>query len=354
MSLIKPSLAVLCTGLFLVSCWDDNGPYTCSFSETPVALTEFNTIYDDYNSALPIVGETSPLLFSTNRATAGQDFDFICKFLSITFNFKKNKLDVSEFTSYGLDVFHYNANVVAAASRVNNSSDQLGPFLLPRAFKTAAKDYYNNSYQSYIFLYSSNEEGNQDIHFMHNLYTKEYTSPKEVSFLNSAQDDLYPFITQDSSSLYFCSNRGGNFDIYSVDLDAKKSIVTELENVSPRTIVKENTLSTPSDDKCPFIFKNLMIFTSNRPGGFGGYDLYYSVFKNGTWSAPVNFGEKINTAADEYRPVLKLTDSSDEGNDFERTFNNDFMIFSSNRPGGKGGFDLYYVGISQLRGSSDL
>ena len=29
-------------------------------------------------------------------------------------------------------------------------------------------------------------------------------------------------------------------------------------------------------------------------------------------------------------------------------FNNDFMIFSSNRPGGLGGFDLYYVGIPDI------
>ena len=65
-----------------------------------------------------------------------------------------------------------------------------------------------------------------------------------------------------------------------------------------------------------------MVFTSNRPGGFGGYDLYYSVFKNGKWSSPVNFGPRINTASDEYRPLIG----------YHPDFTNIYMIFSSDRP----------------------
>ena len=79
-----------------------------------------------------------------------------------------------------------------------------------------------------------------------------------------------------------------------------------------------------------------MIFTSNRPGGFGGYDLYYSVFRKGKWSSPVNFGPGINTSSDEYRPVIG----------YHPDFTNNFLMFSSNRPGGKGGFDLYFTGVN--------
>ena len=98
---------------------------------------------------------------------------------------------------------------------------------------------------------------------------------------------------------------------------------------------KVDILNSAGDDKCPFIFRKLIIFASNRPGGLGGYDLYYSKFSNGNWGTPVNFGPEINTASDEYRPVM--------GGDEE--FTNTFMMFSSNRPGGKGGFDLYFTGI---------
>ena len=98
---------------------------------------------------------------------------------------------------------------------------------------------------------------------------------------------------------------------------------------------KADSVNSSSDDKCPMVFKKIMIFTSNRPGGLGGYDLYYSVFRKGKWSSPVNFGPGINTSSDEYRPVIG----------FHPDFTNYFMMFSSNRPGGKGGFDLYFTGI---------
>ena len=67
-----------------------------------------------------------------------------------------------------------------------------------------------------------------------------------------------------------------------------------------------------------------------------GNDLYYSTLENGVWSEPINFGEKINTEFDEYRPIL-----INEGVSRDQTM----MVFSSNRPGGFGGFDLYFVGI---------
>ena len=81
-----------------------------------------------------------------------------------------------------------------------------------------------------------------------------------------------------------------------------------------------------------------MVFASNRNNGYGGYDLWYSVYSGSGWGGPVNFGPEINTEYDEYRPAIEeFSDSK-----------NDLMIFSSNRPGGKGGFDLYYAGIAKM------
>jgi hypothetical protein len=103
--------------------------------------------------------------------------------------------------------------------------------------------------------------------------------------------------------------------------------------------VKDPIHSSEYDDKCPFIEGNLMVLVSDRPGGYGGFDLYYSTYKDGEWTTPVNFSENINTEYDEYRPIVKT---------YKDEFTNDFMIFSSNRAGGKDGFDLYYVGISKM------
>jgi hypothetical protein len=83
------------------------------------------------------------------------------------------------------------------------------------------------------------------------------------------------------------------------------------------------------------IFKNIMFFVSDRPGGLGGFDLYYSIFNNGNWSSPVNMGPDFNSSSDEYRPVIGYLPD----------FTNYFIMFSSNRPGGKGGYDLYFRGL---------
>jgi len=119
----------------------------------------------------------------------------------------------------------------------------------------------------------------------------------------------------------------------------KKARITkgnDVENNGEVVIAKDTILSSLYDDKCPSINNNLLVFTSNREGGYGGFDLWYSQLVENSWTTPVNFGSKINSEYDEYRPVTF------------RFLDYDLMIFSSNRPGGKGGFDLYCVKIEDL------
>ena len=72
----------------------------------------------------------------------------------------------------------------------------------------------------------------------------------------------------------------------------------------------------------------VLYFTSNRSGGMGGMDIWYSVFGlNGTWGKPVNLGGKVNTKGDEMSPFIY--------------FDSRTLYFSSNGLAGMGGFDLY-------------
>lgn len=71
-----------------------------------------------------------------------------------------------------------------------------------------------------------------------------------------------------------------------------------------------------------------LIFVSDMPGGQGATDLYYSVRKDSTWSEPVNLGPKVNTAGKEMFPFLNSDGT---------------LVFSSDGQGGQGGLDLFYI-----------
>jgi hypothetical protein len=308
-----------------------------SFSETPINLSEFDSEYDDYNSTSPTLGETFPFCFSTTRESQGANYDIVYKLMSIIFSKKDGILSIYENNQLNLDVYSENTILLNALKKINTSYDELGPYLIPQGLSDNGTNSYGR-YQTYIFLYSNNSNGNQDIFFTHNLLDRYFEIPAAIEFLNSEFDDAYPAFSYDFSELYFTSNRDGKFNIYKLNSDNRAGIVQMLSTNPSVSIGKDVNLSSEFDDKCPFISLNLLVFASNREGGFGGFDLYYSYFESGNWTTPKNFGEKINTSYDEYRPIVKP----------QMEFVNDFMVFSSNRPGGKGGFDLYFVGIDKI------
>jgi outer membrane protein OmpA-like peptidoglycan-associated protein len=80
--------------------------------------------------------------------------------------------------------------------------------------------------------------------------------------------------------------------------------------------------------------KNLY-FTSNMPGGYGDADLYVVAVNDGHYGAPKNLGPTINSKYKEYTPYV----------------DGDIIYFSSTRPKGRGGFDIY---MSKLDGSIPL
>lgn len=69
----------------------------------------------------------------------------------------------------------------------------------------------------------------------------------------------------------------------------------------------------------------VLYFVSDMPGGFGGTDIYKSVFKNGKWTKPINLGKEINTSENEMFPHI----------------NGDLLFFASNGRAGMGGLDIY-------------
>lgn len=69
----------------------------------------------------------------------------------------------------------------------------------------------------------------------------------------------------------------------------------------------------------------VLFFTSDKDGGYGGFDIYYSPFKGGKYGEPVNLGPKINTVGDEFTPYYR----------------DGVLYFSSTGHPGLGGFDIF-------------
>lgn len=288
-----------------------------TFPDTVLNLGNINSQFDDYN-----LSGSSPLVFSSNRASQGGQFDLVQGDVSFTFDQTTGKFDFS--TSVTSDSFL--ANLIQKATTPRND---FGPYRL----------FSNTDGYEYMIISSVNDQGNLDMYYLRNrpksgASLPEIQGPLPVSILNTTSDDAYFCFDTNQDSAYFCSNRNGNFDIFLIN----KLSTTEHAawfNQGFTASSPADSINSTADDKCPMVFKKIMVFTSNRPGGLGGYDLYYSVLRKGKWSYPVNFGPGINTASDEYRPILG----------FDQNFTNYFLMFSSNRPGGKGGFDLYFTGV---------
>lgn len=159
------------------------------------------------------------------------------------------------------------------------------------------------------------------------------------SGVNSTADDNAPtFLDNDELSvvqLYFVSSRTGGLggqDIYLSNQMVDGSF-------GPAALVPE--LSSSSTDSRPSIRHDGLeiIFQSNRPGSFGtALDLWVATRESAldAWSAPVNLGSTINTAAIENNANLSSARMT--------------LFFSSDRPGGLGGLDLYMATRERLRG----
>jgi hypothetical protein len=299
--------------------------------DIPVNLEALNTEYDDYNMSSPIFGDMVPFCFSTNRHSLGEEFNIRYDPISVVFSKTTGELTVkNDYGPWNSLVEEYGV-LLNAVKKVNTTGNELGPCLLCSQFRGFAD-------ADFVLLYASDEGGDFDIGYTFNSDTSDFSDTQPVAFLNSGFDDLYPSFSSDFSKIYFCSDREDEvFNIFRVDVDyTDDEIIGVLSDTEDHVVEIDAVLSSEYDDKCPYIFENTLVFTSNRPGGFGGFDLYYSKLEGGQWGAPVNFGAVINTKFDEYRPIL-----------FEEDVDNDrdMMVFSSDRPGGKGGFDLYFVGV---------
>ncbi len=227
------------------------------FPKSPVNLAGLNSPYDDWNcgASWDTWESGSSFLFSTNRATSGSTFDVY-----------PTAIRFEGDDGFTMDTVPPAAWVLAVANRINTAQDELGP----------------------TFFFHSNRDGKYGIY----QAIIPLDSMGIIGWLSTPKDS-----------------------------DVRVSRIPEL--------------TSDGEERCPFIIGNDLYFVSNRSGGLGRFDIYKSAWTGTAWSTPENLGPAINSGSDEYRPLA-----------FHLYPDVDALFFSSNRPGGKGGYDLYATSLT--------
>jgi outer membrane protein OmpA-like peptidoglycan-associated protein len=236
-----------------------------------------------------------------------------------------------------------------------------------------------------MYFYSKrNSRTNTDI-FKTNLIGGRWSTPVEVNELNSPYDDQSPFVFGNEQFIVFSSNRDGSIEFripqgigVSRDIYYSENIGGKWTDPAPLS----GNINTEEMEENPFVFGNFLFFTrypfgnpsvakiyksrltstdihpadelpepvnitgtstisavispdgkyiyysSNRPGGYGGYDIYRSeIFEDGTLGDAENLGPEINTAADEAYMIISPIDKT--------------IYFCRRKDGGNKDYDIY-------------
>ena len=201
------------------------------------------------------------------------------------------------------------------------------------------------SRDGHCLFFHSNRSGNMDIWVSYRTHTHDdfaWETPFNAGpDVNSAfEETMGGFFEGDDSGvpqIFFASNRPfglGGFDFYS-------SVLLTDGTFGPATPISELN-SASADPAVMLSFTGLeAFFSSGRPGGRGGQDLWTATRETvlDSWSAPVNLGAVVNSTTIDGRPYL----ASDRQT----------LFFGSDRSGGLGGTDLYVTTRTKRGGRSN-
>jgi outer membrane protein OmpA-like peptidoglycan-associated protein len=123
---------------------------------------------------------------------------------------------------------------------------------------------------------------------------------QKIKIQDSAADYLAPHMVNNGTKIYFSSNRSGGkggFDIYSLEK------INGVWNTVPDTMA---SINTEKDETSPSKSGDDLFFSSNRPGGLGGFDLYRTSLQTSLQDySVINLGYPVNSETDD-ASVVKI------------------------------------------------
>jgi peptidoglycan-associated lipoprotein len=175
------------------------------------------------------------------------------------------------------------------------------------------------------YIYKSLKKGNS------------WGEPELVFLGESAYNYVHPFISDDELTIYFASNMPGGeggYDIYRATRAKKSAKFSNITNLG-------KNVNTAGQEVFPCLRNDQeFYFSSDGHPGMGGLDIFMSrVDKDGNFGAAENMMSPINSSGDDIGIMF------DENEAIDPQSQSPYMAkgyFSSNRPGGKGGDDIYY------------
>ncbi|MFA9371348.1 MAG: OmpA family protein [Labilibaculum antarcticum] len=213
-------------------------------------------------------------------------------------------------------------------------SEKSGDHFLP---PTPFSEDFNTKYHEGPACFSSNEkfifftrnkgtlnlQGKSEL----NLYTARHNEnnwDKAELFQFSGQSYSmgHPSISKDGRHLYFISNMDGGYggtDIY---------VCQKIGFAWSRPINCGPSINTDGNEMFPFIAEDgYLYFASDGHIGFGGLDIFKSIFEQNEWTYPVNLGPPFNSSKDDFGYLIRK--------------NKDIGYFSSNRNGSDDIFEFH-------------
>lgn len=158
-----------------------------------------------------------------------------------------------------------------------------------------------------IMFFTRWSDNNRDEAFIYMAKMKDgyfYEAYKLSETVNkSGYKSMQPYVSFDGTKLFFSSNKPGGqggFDLYVCNID-EKGLTGEAKNLGP-------IINTTKDEVTPFYhsISNTLFFSSNGHVGIGGLDVYKSALNtdDSLYSMPKNLGTPINSSKDDAYFIL--------------------------------------------------
>ncbi len=248
---------------------------------------------------------------------------------------EKKKVKQYAWTGYGFsDLWKIEAQPEKRGKRSTaNTVKKWGkPEILPKVPNTVANDgtpCFSRRYNVMYFTICNNGDNTKPNCKIYSSKKvgNDWTEPEVLSFCEDDTASNYgqPSLSDDEQKLFFSSDKPGGeggHDIYVSNFTRRGRVWGDPINLGP-------TINTAKSEMFPYVTSdNKLYFSSNGHPGFGGLDMFVSEGVGEEWSTPENMSIPLNSGGDDFAITF---DNSDPNHGF----------FSSNRDGGKGGHDIY-------------